>query len=186
MKLKLPLLFLFFLSFTSIFAQSSFLVKIDDGICYFHNVKIGHQVADVEKHLGKTELIGKEDDNLSTYFYPKYGLKLIFEGEYVRSIFLYPDKGSVMGDISKFHIFSRNEHTWKFKSLTLNDSQAQDVMEILGTENMNTKIGSGLTSAISNNVMGYKIVNSGGTQEIIFYYEGNEDHLEHLANRIGK
>ncbi len=168
--------------------KSTFEVKIVDGICSFNGISIGNKLSDVEKAFGKTALVSQEDDDdPKFYFYPDYGIKLAFEGEYVRSIFLYPIAGSVMGDISKFHIFSRNQSEWKYKSMSMKAAKPQDVMQLFGTENMNTRIGSGITSAISNNVMGYKVVNSGGTQELIFYYDGSKDDtLEHIANRLGK
>ncbi len=186
---------LLFLACTPLHAQipntvkSTFEVKITDGVCSFHGIKIGSKIDDVEKAFGKTALISQEgsDDNPTFYFYPDYGLKFGLEGEYVRSIFLYPIAGSVMGDISKFHIFSRNQSEWKYKNMSMKAAKPQDVMQLFGTENMNTRIGSGITSAISNNVMGFKVVNSGGTQELIFYYDGSkEDTLEHIANRLGK
>ncbi|WP_420319020.1 hypothetical protein [Ekhidna sp.] len=164
-------------------------IEVKDGVCYFNGLKIGDKLADVEARLGKTSLVSQITEKsitLTSLFYPDYGLEFTFEGDYVRVILLYPQPGAVMGDIQKFKIFSRNQNQWRLEKLPLNKAIPQDVMMQMGTESINTKLGSGFTSAISNNVMGYKLINSGGTQDIIFYFDSNDYIIEHIANRLSK
>ncbi|WP_425391494.1 hypothetical protein [Ekhidna sp.] len=164
-------------------------ILIKDGVCYFNGLKIGDKLEDVEARLGKTALISQVSEknvSLTSLFYPDYGLEFTLEGDYVRVILLYPQAGSVMGDIEKFKIFSRNQNKWRLTKLPLNKALPQDIMMEMGTESINTKLGSGFTSAISNNVMGYKLINSGGTQDIIFYFDSNDYIIEHIANRLSK
>ncbi len=168
--------------------NGNFNIGIEDGVAYFHGIKIGDKLADIESKFGKTGLVSQPTNqtSLTSYFYPDHGLEFSLEGEYVRVILLYPTEGSVMGDISKFKIFSRNKSTWSHKDLTLNKAQPQDIIRAMGVENMNTKIGSGFTSSISNNVMGFRLINSGGSQDIIFYFDSSTNTLEHMANRLSK
>ena len=169
--------------------DKTFTVKIDEGVCYFHGIKIGDKIADLEGKLGKTPLVAQVSEKnvtLTTLFYPDYGLEFTLEGEYIRVILLYPKEGQTMGDIQKFRIFSRNQNTWKLEDLTINNALPQDIMSLMGTDAINTKLGSGFTSAISNNVMGYKLINSGGSQDIIFYFDNSENIVEHIANRLSK
>lgn len=169
--------------------ERTFNIVVKNGVCSFNGIRIGDQLADIESKFGKTPLISSAEDkrvSLTSLFYPDYGLEFTLEGDYVRVILLYPRAGSVMGDIDKFKIFSRNTNTWRFKDLTLNKAQPQDVMMAMGTESINTKLGSGFTSAISNNVMGYKLINSGGSQDVIFYFDNSKYTVEHMANRLSE
>lgn len=175
--------------FESKVVGNTYTIEIKDGICYFNGLKIGDKQADVEARLGKTQLVSQVSEkniSLTSLFYPDYGLEFTLEGDYVRVILLYPKAGSVMGDIQKFKIFSRNQNNWRLVKLPLNKALPQDIMMEMGTESINTKLGSGFTSAISNNVMGYKLINSGGTQDIIFYFDTNDYVIEHIANRLSK
>lgn len=165
-------------------------INVKEGVCSFHGIKIGDKLEDVNDKFGETPLITKTTDKRGSFvtkYYPDYGLEFTFEGEYVRVILLYPQFGSVMGDIEKFKVYSRNTNTWRFKDLPVNGAQPQDIMMSLGTESINTKLGSGFTSAISNNVMGYKLINSGGSQDVIFYFLNTKDNvIEHIANRLSE
>ncbi len=196
MKSLSTLLFLFFLCF-QLSAQyepkvkeRTFDVEIVDGVCSFHGIKIGDKLEDVNSKFGETPLTTKTTDkrgSFVTMYYPDYGLEFTFEGEYVRVILLYPQRGSVMGDIEKFKIYSRNTNTWRFKDMSINGAQPQDIITAMGAESINTKLGSGFTSAISNNVMGYKLINSGGSQDMIFYFLNTKENvIEHIANRLSE
>ena len=169
--------------------EKTFSISVEEGVCSFNGIRIGDTSDEVVKTFGETALVSKVDDkrgSFVTLFYPDYGLEFTLEGEYVRVILLYPREGSVMGDIQKFKVFSRNTNTWVFKDLPLNQALPQDVMMSMGTESINTKLGSGFTSAISNNVMGYKLINSGGSQDIIFYFDNSKATIEHVANRLSQ
>jgi len=190
--LSTALLFCFVLS---TFAQyepkvkdRTFTVTVKDGICSFNGISIGDKLDDVNGRFGETPLVNRDDKRsaITTLFYPDYGLTFNLEGEYVRAILLYPQEGSVMGDVERFKIYSRNTNTWRFKDLTVNGAQPQDVMTTMGTESINTKLGTGLTSAITNNVMGYKLINKGGSQDVIFYFDSKESIIEHISNRISE
>ncbi|MEP0985115.1 hypothetical protein [Ekhidna sp.] len=175
--------------FESKVVGNTYAIEIKDGVCYFNGLKIGDKQEDVEARLGKTQLVSQVSEkniSLTSLYYPDYGLEFTLEGDYVRVILLYPKAGSVMGDIQKFKIFSRNQNNWRLTKLPLNKALPQDIMMEMGTESINTKLGSGFTSAISNNVMGYKLINSGGTQDIIFYFDSNDYVIEHIANRLSK
>ena len=166
----------------------TFTVSVKDGICSFNGVSIGDQLDDINGRFGETPLVNRGDKRsaITTLFYPDYGLTFNLEGEYVRAILLYPQEGSIMGDVEKFKIYSRNTNNWRFKDLPLNGAQPQDVMTTMGTESINTKLGTGITSAISNNVMGYKLINKGGSQDVIFYFDSKESIIEHITNRISE
>lgn len=170
--------------------ERTFDVKIVDGVCSFNGIKIGDKLNDVNAKFGETPLISKTADkrgSFVTMYYPDYGLEFTFEGEYVRVILLYPQRGSVMGDIEKFKVYSRNTNTWRFRNMPINGAQPQDIITAMGAESINTKLGSGFTSAISNNVMGYKLINSGGSQDMIFYFLNTKDNIiEHIANRLSE
>ncbi len=169
--------------------DKTFNITVKEGVCSFNGIQIGDTSDEVINKFGETPLISKVDDkrgSFVTMFYPDYGLEFTFEGEYVRVILLYPRAGSVMGDIQKFKVFSRNTNTWIYEDLPINEALPQDVMMAMGTESINTKLGSGFTSAISNNVMGYKLINSGGSQDIIFYFDSSKATIEHIANRLSQ
>ena len=168
----------------------TFDIIIKEGVCSFDGIKIGDKMDDVKAKFGETSLIAKTSDKRGSFitaYYPDRGLEFTFEGEYVRVILLYPQKGSVMGDIEKFKVYSRNTNTWRFKNMPINGAQPQDIIVAMGAESINTKLGSGFTSAISNNVMGYKLINSGGSQDMIFYFLNTKDNvIEHIANRLSE
>ena len=165
--------------------KKKLIMEINEGICYFNKIKIGDQSDQIEKILGSSLLHSKPDNNgWSDVFYPEYGLKLSFQGKYVRTIALYPQASSSMGELSKFRIFSRNQYEWSIQNRSVNTAQPQDIMQTLGVENINPKIGGNFISG-GGNAMGFRIVNSGGSQEIIFYF--NKDYtLQHMVNRLGK
>ena len=168
----------------------TFDVKIKEGVCSFHGIQIGDKVEDVQSIFGETPLVAKTADkrgSFVTMYYPDYGLEFTFEGEYVRVILLYPHKGSVMGDIEKFKVYSRNTNTWRFRNMPINGAQPQDIITAMGSESINTKLGSAFTSAISNNVMGYKLINAGGSQDMIFYFLNTKENvIGHIANRLSE
>ncbi len=156
---------------------------IEEGICYFNGLKIGHKKSDIESKLGSTNLVS-DDEDLVHLFYPEYGLKFGLEGDYVREIELYPNPQSVMGSLLKFKIFSRNRFEWKFGDLAVSHCQPQDIMTSFGTENLTTKMGVGFAGSI-NDTMTYQVVNSGGTQEVVFFFIDSKEMMNHIENRLG-
>ncbi len=166
--------------------SGSFKITVSDGVCSFNGLSIGDKLADIEKKIGKSGLITDVPGNagMKTIFYPNHGLAFSLEGEFIREISLFPNEGTQMGDISRFKIFSRNKSEWRFDQLPLIEANPQDIMQLMGTD-LSTKVGAGFTAAISNNVMGYKVINSGGAQDIIFYFN-NKDVMEEITNRLSK
>ncbi len=157
-------------------------LQIEEGICYFNGIKIGAKLADIESRLGTTNLTSN-DDEITHLFYPGYGLRFGMVGDYVREIELFPNPGSEMGDVLRFKIFSRNQYMWMFRGLKIRNCQPQDIMTTVGTDNLTTKLGVGFAGSI-NDTMTYNVVNSGGTQQVVFYFIDSEELLNHIENRL--